>query len=945
MRCALAGVLLAWALVGEAAARPCGVDWVGGQADRGGSGCEPDRSGAREGEQPPQPPLRRSDVRPREMRVDPPGDSLPPADRVIARVREELHKRRRRRVGVPLPRIVAPTAPPTPSPSPAPKPQPPPPPRPRKPPPPPAPSPATHPTLDAVIDELAAPPKPTPPPTPHHDSPRQTWVDGGAAHACVNPNMVNVSTATGGNATTNISATVEVVAASRLVPGTLALTQGSPIVHTSCDLREIVGTRAGYPRVLIEGRQFGVLDEFMDPRTITLDDTFCGASQTPKASAVKRLTAAETDTSQDWLPVPGCHLCVTKGSADAFADCDYLAEAVNNEECIRLDCNQYSLLAGGGTPGEYLQERTCATSPGNWVSNVEREEILPEHPRTISVAESVAEEVEDAIMSSVRYASSQGSSVQSFLQVARARMAQYASHRRRARGVRATAAASRPASPPPPAAPFFGNDVISVSDISVARDAIRTHFELHPPSTGASALQADLERIMTSVDYVRSVTQLLTLLQSVVAGLNPSAIATAVATAANIDHGKPAEGDPVLTGDIAATKVALRVSTFLSERHRRVAETIALQTKTRSGLVSLLECLLRESGPPGECSLKSRQKITAHPTCTHPVRLSRPWNWPSRGGDVGGKGVPVYRLRRSPKLPRPKTPAAPATPLPCNAFPLDEKQEDLRDFAQFHCCGNLRGLDCVDDAVLHVSVVDPSLQDELDSPSEKGSANGPLGTAFENAFGPLLKHCPVKEAAPPLPGSPEAKRLRCPPQRSKGGGARGAAGEGNVDSKEKIRSNGLHGNLAGPGPLSTDANGNAVPHPMVPQEADFRGSGKKGAGRGNGGENNGNVDGNGAPNVGPDGDGTGHAKGGGAGEGDGGTPQWGPVVATQRGPRGGAKYFVDPELGTTYSLDHGQLPPDKDAQVNPKTYQERVSIGERGAFFFFFFNLFRSFIV
>lgn len=119
--------------------------------------------------------------------------------------------------------------------------------------------------------------------------------------------------------------------------------------------------------------------------------------------------------------------------------------------------------------------------------------------------------------------------------------------------------------------------MISVSDLTMARNAIRTHYELHPPAAAVSAAQTDLQQqVMTSVDYVRSVTQLLTLLQSVVAGLNPPAIATAVATAANIDHGKPAAGDPVLTGDIAATKVALRTSTFLSERHRRVAETIAV---------------------------------------------------------------------------------------------------------------------------------------------------------------------------------------------------------------------------------------------------------------------------------------------------------------------------------------------------------------------------------
>ena len=236
--------------------------------------------------------LERSKVDSSSMRVGVLGDRLPSAKRFIAQVREELHKRKQRQVVVPPPRIVLPpivVATPSPSPPPLPRPKqfkskplrkiytP-------------SRSISKKPTLEGIIDKPATPRPRSTAPLHHEDSSRKTFVNTSVLETCTDPNFLNLTTQNRRSENgTNHSDAESVPAASRLVPGTLALTQGSPLVHTSCDLRKIVGPSSGFPRILLQGRQFDVRGDLMDARTITLGDVYCGPSKTPHTNSVRRL--------------------------------------------------------------------------------------------------------------------------------------------------------------------------------------------------------------------------------------------------------------------------------------------------------------------------------------------------------------------------------------------------------------------------------------------------------------------------------------------------------------------------------------------------------------------------------------------------------------------------------------------------------------------------------
>ena len=126
---------------------------------------------------------------------------------------------------------------------------------------------------------------------------------------------------------------------STIIPGTLAMTQDSPFVHTSCDLRDLVGPNTNFPRISIAGRQYDVVPP-ADARTITLGDTYCGSdyvyegverifvikkkidSSSSSSSKRRSKKKVEMDYRQDWIRLEGCMVRVAHGSDVAWTNCD-----------------------------------------------------------------------------------------------------------------------------------------------------------------------------------------------------------------------------------------------------------------------------------------------------------------------------------------------------------------------------------------------------------------------------------------------------------------------------------------------------------------------------------------------------------------------------------------------------------------------------------------------
>ena len=105
------------------------------------------------------------------------------------------------------------------------------------------------------------------------------------------------------------------------------MTQDSPFVHTSCDLRQIVGPNTDFPRISIAGRQYEIVAP-SDARTITLGDTYCGSTKVytdvQRIEGTKKKNAI--DYSQDWIRLEKCMVRVSHGSDVAWADCDLSAK-------------------------------------------------------------------------------------------------------------------------------------------------------------------------------------------------------------------------------------------------------------------------------------------------------------------------------------------------------------------------------------------------------------------------------------------------------------------------------------------------------------------------------------------------------------------------------------------------------------------------------------------
>ena len=77
----------------------------------------------------------------------------------------------------------------------------------------------------------------------------------------------------------------------------------------------------------------------------------------------------EVNTVKDWIPLKG-DFKVVKGSDIVFAKLDQKPD-IDDGECIRLECSQFTILSGtgNGKSGRSSLSRTCATASGDWIPN------------------------------------------------------------------------------------------------------------------------------------------------------------------------------------------------------------------------------------------------------------------------------------------------------------------------------------------------------------------------------------------------------------------------------------------------------------------------------------------------------------------------------------------------------------------------------------------------
>ena len=364
------------------------------------------------------------------------------------------------------------------------------------------------------------------------------------------------------------------------VPGTLAFTQDSPFVHTSCDLRKIVGPFSNFPRITIQGKQFDVLESPKDARTITLGDTYCGNTITEEN--VRRIPIGkDIDHTQDWVEVESCRVQVTNGQKEAYTDCDistnYLVDGgVDNGECVRIDCNQYTLIEGGGTYNSmdsiefYEEKRTCNTAFGKWKGNIKQKQTtkggddvedadaMPQHRLVVEVAGAkdvtsakkkmknknknknmnmnendlvgdITNNIEEEIMKSVEESNRRRTATDMLFMLEeshRSSLATLQKHQHNLQHLQQHTISSPKE--------FHGNDQISMNDLRNAARSLRNHY-LDIATSKQQATTASLTPIYQGLQQVRTTTQMLALLQSVIAGLSPNAVFRAVTAAKYLD--------------------------------------------------------------------------------------------------------------------------------------------------------------------------------------------------------------------------------------------------------------------------------------------------------------------------------------------------------------------------------------------------------------------------
>ena len=148
----------------------------------------------------------------------------------------------------------------------------------------------------------------------------------------------------------------------RRLPGMFSLLTGSNIVHTSCDITKLVGENKRFERIEFDGQEYE-LTEFSDNRTIVLKDMFCGSGSDYKAAYGVNIN--DLDESKDWIALDG-EFKLIRGSDIVFSKIDQ-KPAIDDGECIRFSCDQFTILSGtgDGKTGRSTISRTCATAGGD----------------------------------------------------------------------------------------------------------------------------------------------------------------------------------------------------------------------------------------------------------------------------------------------------------------------------------------------------------------------------------------------------------------------------------------------------------------------------------------------------------------------------------------------------------------------------------------------------
>lgn len=397
------------------------------------------------------------------------------------------------------------------------------------------------------------------------------------------------------------------------------MTQDSPFAHTSCDLRQIVGPNTDFPRISIAGRQYEVVAP-SDARTVTLGDTYCGSTKVYKG--VERIEGTKKknaiDYSQDWIRLEKCMVRVLHGSDVAWADCDLSAKdstidgalldffcylhvlsdltfpcsfslffyvssffilfsgGADNGECVRIDCNQYTLIDGGGeynegTKYQYEEKRTCKTTFERWKGNMatsegkemeEEEMVLPQHTVVVETA-TAGKEVEKATKrikknreiskdNNNKKEESEVDNIESTIEeelvksveeftlleiYGRGGIGQSSRNSVRAAAAAATSQLELRSTLDSNFPKFRGNDQISLENLKDAAVAMRAFYQRRPTrrSTKRRSSRQMEDLAYLALTRVRTRTQLLAALQSVVVGLSPRAILRSVDASANID--------------------------------------------------------------------------------------------------------------------------------------------------------------------------------------------------------------------------------------------------------------------------------------------------------------------------------------------------------------------------------------------------------------------------
>ena len=406
-------------------------------------------------------------------------------------------------------------------------------------------------------------------------------------------------------------------ASDKSLPGSFSLLFGSRVVHSSCDVRKILGANKMYERIQLNGAQYSVLEEPRDNHTFVLGDDYCGPDAIVSTEA-SGLPKEEVDVYKDWMFVPG-KFKVVRGSDIVCAEKDP-KPFFDNGECIRLKCNQFTILTGGGkgaSAGSKIP-RTCSTSQGNWVQKQWGYRIPNrDSVETAQVAENLASSRSNGDSSSLK------GKILEYVQNMSVLLE------------------------------TSNNDHLGENgNINIKPDLLRRAEKaiMSLPLLTVSQKTAG----STTIGNCNTYSEFLVVFKAIVSNLKATVISLSLKFAS---HAPTVD----MKSDIDDLKEILSKSSILHSIDQRRNATLMIESAcSEEDLVLLLLQILELKTDFNLDRNKIGCQKTDITTCDFPIRLNRPWK--SRTGYI-----PAYRIKPFPLTP-PPTPDTP-TVLPGAAFP------------------------------------------------------------------------------------------------------------------------------------------------------------------------------------------------------------------------------------------------------------------------------------